>query len=99
MWCVDFEAMMEALVWSSLFQELGIDPMQCADGSCALEDVLGLLKHIRPYPGLTELGWDSFRLQTYLLTHLIFVLTNWGAKSLLPDRLLLLEEYIFLMVS
>jgi len=78
----DYEHLTESLVWTSLFRELGIDPVPCADASVRFEHMLGLIKVMRPYRSLDERGYDSFRLQLYFLTHLTFVLTKWGACPL-----------------
>lgn len=59
----DFEFLCESLVWTSLFRELGIDPVQTADASVSLADILALMKYIRPYGSLEERGADSFKLQ------------------------------------
>ena len=59
----DFEFLCESLVWTSLFRELGIEPVRTADASVGLGDILALMKHIRPYGSLEERGADSFKLQ------------------------------------
>jgi len=92
----DYEHLTESLVWTSLFRELGIDPVPCADAHVRFEHMLGLIKTMRPYRSLDERGYDSFRLQLYFLTHLTFVLTKWGACPL-KHRLLFVEEYLFLL--
>jgi hypothetical protein len=92
----DFEFLCESLVWTSVFRELKIAPMHMADARVSLENVLGLMKHIRPYQSLETRGANSYKLQCYFITHLTFILTRWGAVAMTP-RQSFVEEYIFLI--
>ena len=94
----DFEFLCESLVWTSLFSELGLNPVQTADAEVSFECILRLIKCMRPYRSLETRGIDSFKLQCYFLTHLTFVLTKWGACPMQP-RTLFVEEYLFLMAN
>jgi hypothetical protein len=78
----DFEFLCESLVWISLFRDLGIHPIVTADASVQFEHLLDLIKLMRPYRSLESRGYDSFRLQVYFITHLTFVLSQWGAFPL-----------------
>ncbi len=53
------------------------------------------MKKIRPYQSLQVLGHDAYLLQGYFITHLLFILSNWGDIKLV-DRSLFVEEYSFL---
>lgn len=94
----DFEFLCESLVWTSLFRELGLNPVQTADAEVSFECILRLIKCMRPYRSLEDRGIDSFKLQCYFLTHLTFVLTKWGACAMQP-RSLFIEEYLFLLAN
>jgi len=91
---IDYESMCEALVWTSVFEDIGIT-VEAADGSCTLSDQLQLINKIRPYRSVEEIGKDSFQLQCYYITHMTFILSGWGAAVLRPTNLFL-EELIFL---
>ncbi len=94
---VDFEALVEALVWSSVFADIGMDPLQAGDGSCCVEDVLALMKRVRPYQSLQAIGKHNYEWQGYFITHLLFVLSAWAAASL--DPRFVLEEFVFLLTN
>jgi len=91
---IDFESMCEALVWTSVFEDVSI-PVEAADGSVTMRDQLKLVKKVRPYKSMAELGKDAYLLEVYYLTHMMFILSGWGAACLQP-RWLFVEEYIFL---
>lgn len=93
---VDWEALSEALVWTSIFSELGC-PVVTGNGGCTLDRVFRLLPLLRPYPSLAETGRDQFILMSYFVTHLIFVASGWGAVQL--ERTDFVEEFIFLHAS
>mmetsp|Transcript_4878 Transcript_4878/g.11671 ORF Transcript_4878/g.11671 Transcript_4878/m.11671 type:complete len:1428 (-) Transcript_4878:198-4481(-) len=94
----DYDAMCEATVWTSVFEDIGV-PVSACDGVAKLIHVLPLVKLLRPYRSLPQLGRDLFRLQCYFITHLIFILGAWGRRSLKPNRILLLEECSFLCLN
>eukprot|EP00937_MAST-01D_sp_MAST-1D-sp2_P002838 g2838.t1 len=48
---------------------------------------------LRPYGGPRELGEQAYVDQCYLITHIVFTLTNWGELRLEPE--LLPHEYYF----
>mmetsp|Transcript_11241 Transcript_11241/g.16817 ORF Transcript_11241/g.16817 Transcript_11241/m.16817 type:complete len:760 (-) Transcript_11241:172-2451(-) len=94
----DYEAMCEAVVWTSVFEDINI-PVSACDGLARLEHILPLIEPLRPYRDLTQIGRDLFRLQCYFITHLVFILGGWGKRSLRPYRMLLAEELTFLSVN
>ena len=94
---VDYENLTEAVVWTSVFGDIGMNPIQAGDGSCSHEQVLSILKFIRPYRSLPTLGKHNYEWQCYFITHLIFVLSSWAAYRL--DVGLVLEEYVFLLTN
>lgn len=96
---VDYQHLCEALVWTSVFRDIHIEPMNCADGSCALTDVLKFMPAIRPYRSLESLGLANYKCQCYFLTHLVFILSGWGAVTLPDVARLFVEEYIFLITN
>ena len=58
-----------------------------------------ILKHlpsIRPYQSynVTDISWDDFWQECYMVTRLIFTLSNWGELSL--DKKLFIHEYEFI---
>ena len=62
-------------------------------------DYCSILKHLptlRPYQmyGATNISWDHFWQECYMVTHLIFTLSNWGELSL--DKKLFIHEYEFI---
>ena len=98
----DLDALCESLVWTSVYRDVGVSPLECSNAACYLDSSLRFIRHVRPYRSLRELGADLFRFQCYLVTHLTFVLStsdsragcSWYAHLL--DRRLLLEEWLFL---
>ena len=94
----DFEQLSTCLIWTSVFRDISIDPVELSDASVSLGDFLTTMKHIRPYKSLRYRGHNSFRLQCYFITHLVFILTRWGAVRLEP-RTSFVEEYLFLVAN
>lgn len=92
-----WETVCEAVVWSSVFAELGV-PVRAADGRCSVGDVLRILPALRPYGNRRQMGRDSYQLMCYFVTHLVFVLTGWGAARV-DVRRALAEEYLFLLTN
>ena len=54
---------------------------------CGYAQVLGHLEQLRPYKGPSELEWDDYVDQCYLVTHVVFTLNNWGELHLEPELL------------
>ena len=63
-----------------------------------VQHVIKLMKKIRPYQSLEKLGVSAYQLQGYFITHLMFILTNWGAVCL-KERSLFAEELTFLLTN
>ena len=95
---VEFDRLTEALVWTSVFRDVGIAPVALGDAAVGLADVLALMPRIRPYRSLESCGAGSFTLQCYFVTHLVFVLSQWGRVRLEP-RSRYCEEYLFLAAN
>jgi len=94
----DFEGMCEAVVWTSVFEDIGV-PLEACDGMAVLVDVLPLIKHLRPYKGISLLGRDLYRLQCYFITHLAYILGGWGRINCKAQREMLNEEIVFLLLN
>lgn len=90
---IDYRSICLAVVWCGLFEDIGL-VFETADSKCEVIDILSRLHLIRPYKQLSELGLCSFKDQCYFVTHLIYVLSDWGTYRLPRD--LLIEEFIFL---
>ena len=58
------------------------------------KDALKWLPDVRPYKGPHQLDWTEYVDQCYLVTHVVFTLSEWGALRL--DKELLPHEYFFL---
>ena len=59
---------------------------------------INVLKHLpefRPYKGHDMLEWEDYFDQCYMITHVIFVLSNWGELSL--DQNMFPHEYFFII--
>lgn len=93
---VDYEAFCHAMVWAGLFRDLGMK-IRTRSGECDLDTVMKNFILLRPYKSLDEIGVMAFKHQCYLITHLIFVMSNWGAYSLPRDHFL--PEFLFLLYS
>ena len=96
---VDYDPLAAALVWPSLFHDLGLNPV-AVEGTVqvSLTDLMELMPLIRPYRSLVALGLGAFTLQCYFVTHLVFVQSRWGRVRLTP-RSLYCEELIFLSAN
>ena len=98
----DLDALCESLVWTSVYRDVGVYPLETSNATCYLDSSLRFIRHVRPYRSLRHMGTDQFRFQCYLVTHLTFVLSTasasagsaWYTHTL--DRRLLLEEWLFL---
>jgi hypothetical protein len=96
---VDYGALTDAVVWTYLFEDIGIS-VRCASGGQStqsavfLGDVARFLPIARNYQPVDELGHDFYRLQCYFLTHFVYALTDWGRHQL--RRELFWEEFSFL---
>ena len=101
----DLDALCESLVWTSVYRDVGVHPMETSNATCYLDSSLRFIRQVRPYRALREMGADLFRFQCYLVTHLTFVLStsssaagsSWYSHQL--DRRLLLEEWLFLQAN
>jgi hypothetical protein len=93
-----FEDLISTLVWTSILKDLSISSMAMQDLSFTLNDVLTRMPTIRPYRSLSYRGKDSYVHQCYFITHLIFVMSRWGAVRLSPSPLFV-EEYLFLLFN
>ena len=65
-------------------------------GGHTYRDVLTHLPTLRPYQmhKFTNISWQHFWEECYMVTHLIFTLSNWGELSL--DKKLFIHEYNFI---
>ena len=61
---------------------------------CPFVEIFKWLPTLRPYKGPTELTWQDYIDQCYLVTHIIFTANNWGELRLAPA--LFPHEYFFL---
>mmetsp|Transcript_3775 Transcript_3775/g.11170 ORF Transcript_3775/g.11170 Transcript_3775/m.11170 type:complete len:661 (-) Transcript_3775:184-2166(-) len=91
---VDYGSLTDALVWSHLFEELGV-PLICNNANVSFVDVASVLPLVRVYQRIDELGHDFFRLQCYFVTHFIYVMSDWGRHML--QRSLFEEELVFMV--
>ena len=64
---------------------------------CTFCQIFQWLPSLRPYKGPRELPWHEYIDQCYLVTHIIFVMNNWGELSLHPS--LFPNEYFFLRAN
>ena len=102
---LDLDALCESLVWTSVYRDVGVYPLECSNATCYLDNSLRFIRHCRPYRALQQMGADQFRFQCYLITHLTFVLStsadsagsSWYSHEL--DRRLLMEEWLFLSAN
>jgi len=93
---VDYGALTDALVWTYLFEEIGL-PLLCNNSRVSFLDVVAILPVVRTYQRIDELGHDFFRLQCYFVTHYIYVLSDWGRHMV--HRELFEEEFLFLLLN
>ena len=84
-----FRTMSNALINSFYAYKAGID-----FGTPFLS-VLKHLPELRPYQGHHELSWEEYNDQCYLVTHVVFVLSNWGELAL--DKNMFPHEYFFIV--
>lgn len=90
---IDYGSLTDALVWSYLFEEIGV-PLVCNNADVSFVDVVTILPAVRAYQRIDELGHDFFRLQCYFVTHFIYVMSDWGRHTL--RRELFEEELVFI---
>lgn len=88
----DYGSLTDALVWTYLFEQIDIN-LVCNKARACFVDALKNLPYIRRYQRIDELGHDFFKLQCYYVTHLIYVLSDWGRHAL--QRSLFEEELTF----
>ena len=96
-----YDSLCEATVWTSIFRQMNIPVMRLTDNDATLEDCLALVKCARPYHSQAKLGRELFNQQCYYITHLLFILSEWGGVNLScqaasPLRHLFIEELTFL---
>lgn len=89
---IDFEDLTACLVWTSVLRDIKIDL------AVGMRDVLVLLKRLRPYRSIDTCGATCYLHQCYFITHLVFVLTRWGATRMVPLTNFV-EEYLFLLAN
>ena len=63
-------------------------------GAHSFRDIFAWLPTLRPYVTSTQVLWDTFWQQCYMVTHIVFTLSNWGELSL--DPILFVHEHQFL---
>ena len=90
---IDYESTCFAIVWAGLFRDMGLE-LGGFDSKCSVSDVLELMPRLRPYGGIDAIGEQAFKAQGYFITHLIFVMSSWGAFRLEPE--VFAEELAFL---
>jgi hypothetical protein len=88
----DYGSLTDAIVWTYLFEQIDLD-LVCNKARACFVDALKNLPYIRRYQRIDELGHDFFKLQCYYVTHLIYVLSDWGRHAL--QRSLFQEELSF----
>jgi hypothetical protein len=70
-------------------------PLRCQVSSQAtvlkMSDVLLLLPEARRYRDFDELGSDGWKLQSYFVSHFVYIMSDWGSVSL--RRELYAEEF------
>jgi hypothetical protein len=54
-------------------------------GMCEYIDFFRQVSHFFPYKSVDEISWDGFQDQTYLVTHVLLTLSDWGEQSLPRD--------------
>ncbi|KAF4743491.1 signal recognition particle subunit srp68 [Perkinsus olseni] len=50
-------------------------------------DALRVIRRLRPYRSPQDIGLNAWKLQAYLITHVLYVLSEWGARPLSPTTL------------
>eukprot|EP01083_Nonionella_stella_P197431 725850_1 len=104
---VDFDCMCAAMIWMSVFEDVGVR-FRTADGESSLRDVMEFLPDLRPYRSVQRIGLCMFRFQCYFVTHLVFIAANtqcisggkqncWSDVRL--DPFLFVEEFLFLATN
>ncbi len=81
-------ALCNALVYLYYANRVGVNL------GASFSDALKWLPDVRPYKGPHQLDWNEYVDQCYLVTHVVFTLSEWGALRL--DKELLPHEYYFL---
>lgn len=92
----DYDAVTGALVWCGLLYDLGFPRLY---DTCTVDDVLAFIKWMwgKVEVGSVEtLGTQQYQQQLYLLTHLFFVLTEWGHSRLAWNNDVFQPEFQFL---
>ncbi|KAK8804159.1 hypothetical protein WA171_000252 [Blastocystis sp. BT1] len=92
-----YRLLSNSLIYSFYCNMAGIDL------ECSYDDFLRWLPFLRPYKSSLELPWKEFVDQCYLITHVIFTLSQWGQLRLqiqqLPHEYLFLQEHLPLMIQ
>ncbi|KAF4721186.1 signal recognition particle subunit srp68 [Perkinsus olseni] len=81
---VPYGDLVESLVWPSLYAEIGVP---FAADMEVVTDALRVIRRLRPYRPPQDIGLNAWKLQAYLVTHVLYVLSEWGARPLSPTTL------------
>eukprot|EP00939_MAST-03C_sp_MAST-3C-sp1_P002178 g2178.t1 len=96
---VDWGSLTDALVWLYLFEDMGVELTCVANANrqtaVTMNDVLRHLHRARRYFSIDEIGHNDFVLECYYITHMLYVVSDWGSAQL-PSELFA-EEYRFLV--
>lgn len=87
-----YRAFSNAIIHAFFADRVGIDL------GCSFVQIFQWLPALRPYKGPHELSWQEYIDQCYLVTHIIFVMNNWGelalSASLFPHEFFFLRSNI-----
>ena len=89
----DTEVSRYRLFSSSLIHAFYADRVGLTLG-CPYVEIFKWLPTLRPYKGPSDLSWEEYVDQCYLVTHVIFTTNNWGELRLSPSHFP--HEYFFL---
>ncbi|KAF4673021.1 signal recognition particle subunit srp68 [Perkinsus chesapeaki] len=76
---VPYGDLVESLVWPSLYEELGVCFVPERE---IVFDTLRIIRRLRPYRHPQDIGLNAWKLQAYLITHVLYVLSEWGSQPL-----------------
>ena len=79
---IDSECIVHSMVWSSILHDVGADPAQFKDYTASVLDTVELIPKLRPWADYSDIHFQGFLLQGYLITHFVFIMSNWGAYRL-----------------
>ena len=91
---INYAAACDSLVWLYICKDISL---ALPNGHCVdtqLRKLFRIMPIIRSYKTLEELGENMFKSQSYFITHLIYVFSDWGEHSV--NRQLFAEEFIFI---